>query len=169
MSAIDWRRWVGMAILWGLLALLLGYFSNRPSYRHLAADAATIKLSLRHAGQLVGECRERSVEEMANLPANMRTPLICPRERSPLVLEMMFDGELVLSETLPARGLHSDGRASIYRRITVPAGKVEVTVRLKDQIASEDFQYQSAQSVDLPPGANLVIDFDGQAGEFQFL
>ncbi len=165
----SFPRIAGMLIAFAFFAVLIGYASNRPTYRHLSADSATIKLSLRHAGQLLGECRERSSAELEQLPANMRAPLVCPRERSPLLLELELDGVLVLSDTLPARGIHQDGRASTYRRLTVPAGELEVTVRLKDHIDAEEFHYQTRQSLSLEPGKNLVIDFDEAAGAFVFL
>lgn len=168
-QARSFRRVAGMLVAFALFAAAVGYFSNRPEYRHLAADSATIKLSLRHAGQLMGECRERSAAELAQMPASMRAPLVCPRERSPLVLELELDGRLMLSKTLPARGIHQDGRASTYERLTVPAGEFEVVVRLKDHIEAEEFQYQARRTLSLVPGANLVIDFDEEAGEFEFL
>lgn len=168
LARLGWRRLLGQAAGLGLFVLFLGYFSNRPEYRHLDPGLATVKLSLRHAGQILGECHERTAEELANLPANMRVSLVCPRERSPLLVELVLNGELMLSDTLPARGVHSDGRASMYRRLSVPAGELTVLVRLKDHIGVEDFQYESSRSVSLAPGDNLVIDFDEDLGAFRF-
>jgi hypothetical protein len=99
----------------------------------------------------------------------MRAPLICPRERSPLHIELTLDDELVLSEILPARGLHSDGRASMYRRLSVPAGKTRITVKLKDRLNSDSFQYSFSREVLLKAGKNLVIDFDEQSQSFELL
>lgn len=161
-------RWLAQAALFTAFMGVVGVFSNSPPYRHLATDMATIKLSLRHAGQILGDCRERTPEELASLPPNMRISQICPRERSPLLLELLLDDERVLSKTLPARGLHRDGRASAYERLTVPAGQIRVTVRMKDHIEAEDFQYAASRDLYLPAGANLVIDFDEQAGDFEF-
>jgi hypothetical protein len=162
-------RLLGQALAYAAFALAIGVFSSAPAYRHLPEDAATIKLSLRHAGKLVSACRDRTPEEMQNLPPNMRAPQVCPRERSPLTLELDIDGSRVLSEVLPARGLHGDGRASVYRRLTVPAGAVEVSVRLKDDVNAEGFQYQSTRAVTLEPAEVLVIDFDEQRGVFEIL
>lgn len=168
MSGMSWRRIVGQVVVVGLFAATLGYFSNRPTYRHIGVDQAVVKLSLRHAGQLVGECRERSAEELAGMPANMRAPLVCPRERSPLHVELLLNDELVLSEILPARGIHKDGRASMYRRLVVPAGEMNVGVRLKDRIDTDEFQYADDRTVHLLPTENLVIDFNGDLGAFEF-
>ncbi len=168
-AELGWRRLLGQALILAVLAAWLGYCSNQPPYRHLAGDLATIKLSLRHAGQILGECRERSAEELAGLPANMRIALVCPRERSPLLLELEVNGETVYSEVLPPRGIHGDGRVSVYQRLPVPAGEVDVRVRLKDRLDADDFPYRSHRRLTLEPGANLVIDFDGDRGAFSFL
>ena len=165
---VVWRKTVLQGLVVGLFAAGLGYCSNRPVYRHLEDDQAVLKLSLRHAGQILGECRTRTAEELAGLPANMRAPLVCPRERSPLQLELQLNDRLVLSETLPARGLHNDGRASVYRRLVVPVGRLDVEVRLKDHVESEVFQYQASRVVEMGPAENLVIDFNGDLGDFEF-
>lgn len=168
-QSIDWRRSLLQILVAGLFAAGLGYCSNRPGYQHLEGDQAVLKLSLRHAGQILGECYTRTPEELADLPANMRTPMVCPRERSPLVLELRLNDELVLSEVLPARGLHNDGRASAYHRLVVPVGRLDVAVRLKDHVEKESFQYQARRSVEIGPRENLVIDFNSDLGEFEFL
>lgn len=169
LEGVSWIKWLGQIAAYGLFVVFIGTFSNSPSYRHLAQDTATIKLSLRHAGQLLGECRQRTSEELANLPANMRASAVCPRERSPIVLELELNGALVYSETLAARGIHNDGRASVYRRLSVPAGKTSLTVRLKDHVDSDVFQFTNSQLVELEPAEVLVIDFNEQSGEFDFL
>ncbi len=66
MNLSDWPKWTGQVLAYGAFALFVGYFSNSPAFRHLPLDQATIKLSLRHAGQILGECRERTAEELAN-------------------------------------------------------------------------------------------------------
>ena len=169
MARMGWRRLLGQAVVLAALVSWIGYCSNLPPYRHLAGDMATIKLSLRHAGRILGECRERSAEELAGMPANMRVALDCPRERSPLLLELMIDDLPVYSEVLPPRGIHGDGRVSVYQRLQVPAGRVNLWVRLKDRLDSPEFPYQAHGTVTLAPGANLVIDFDGDREAFSFL
>ena len=111
---MNGKKYLGQMAIYGLFMVLLGVFSSAPTYQHLPEDMATIKLSLRHTGQLLGECRERSSQEMINLPANMRAPLVCPRRRSPLLFELDIDGENVYSEELRhADCTGTDGRRSI--------------------------------------------------------
>jgi hypothetical protein len=166
-SLTGWRL-AGQIACYGLFVAFVGYFSSAPAYRHLPPEMATIKLSLRHAGQLLGECRTRSAEELGAMPASMRAPLDCPRERSPLLLELEADGELLYSERLPARGVHSDGRASVYKRLTVPEGRVAITVRLKDHIEHDDFHYSATRQLVLAAAGNLVIDFNEESRAFEF-
>lgn len=169
MSTVSWWQWPARVAVLVTFAGWLGYCSTRPPYQHLDPALATIKVSVNHSGKVLGECRERSAEELEQLPENMRVALVCPRERSPLALELSIDHRLVLSESLPARGIHRDGRASLYRRLSVPAGEVTVAVRLKDHLAQQAFPYESELRTVLAPGANLVIDFDNEAGRFVFL
>jgi len=167
-GVIDWRRLPLQAGVGVLFAAAIGYFSSQPPYRHLPEDKAVLKLSLRHAGQIVGECRQRSAEELAGMPENMRAPLVCPRGRSPLQLELWLNNKLVLADILPARGIHNDGRASMYRRIVVPTGEMTVKVRMKDRGGTAEFQYQAERTVQLSAAENLVIDFNGDISNFEF-
>ena len=82
----------GQVVAYGLFALMIATFASSPAYVHHAPQNALIKLSLTHAGQRVGECHERSSEEMAKLPPNMRAKQSCGRERNAVTLEMDMDG-----------------------------------------------------------------------------
>ena len=158
------KAWIGQILLYGLFALVIGVFSHWPAYRHLAPDAALIKLSMVHAGKLVGECRERSAEELAQMPPNMRTPMDCPRERSALTVELDIDGEPAARVVAPPSGLSGDGASAVYRRLTVPAGERLITVRLRDDARSEEFTHTLERRFMLAPAQVLVIDFDADKG-----
>jgi len=158
------KAWIGQILLYGLFAVVIGVFSHWPAYRHLAPDAALIKLSMVHAGKLLGECRERSAEELAQMPPNMRTPLDCPRERSALTVELDIDGEPAARVIAQPSGLSSDGASAVYRRLTVPAGERLITVRLRDDARSEEFTHTLERRFMLAPAQVLVIDFDADKG-----
>jgi hypothetical protein len=96
----------------------------------------------------------------------MRAPKVCPRERSPLQLELLINGETVYSEQLIPRGLHRDGLSSIYFRIPIKAGKIDMEVKMKDHSNQKDYPYQLKKMLELKPAQVVVIDFDSQAGEF---
>jgi hypothetical protein len=157
-------RWLGQAVLYGLFALVIGIFSGWPRYEHVASDRALIKLSFSHHGKRVADCRSLSAEELAKLPPNMRAPQQCPRERSPVIVELDIDGKPALRVVAPPTGLKRDGASSAYRRLEVPAGPTRIAVRLKDDGRSPGFDHVRETTVTLAPAQILVIDFDAEKG-----
>jgi hypothetical protein len=156
--------WVGQALLYGLFALVIGVFSRWPPYRHLAADQALVKVSFSHHGKPVSDCRPLSGAELARLPPNMRAPVKCPRERSPVTVEVDINGAPVLRQVALPSGLSRDGASAVYRRLQVAAGPQRIAVRLKDDARSPGFDYQREEVVMLKPAQILVIDFDAAKG-----
>jgi len=156
--------WIGQALLYGLFALIIGYFSRSPTYRHMAADQALIKLSFSHEGRRVVACRERTAQELAKLAPNMRAPMDCPRERSPVSVEIDLDGALVYRHVAQPSGLSKDGASTVYQRFPVLAGEHRLAIRLNDDVRTPGFAYHREAVVDLKPGQVLVIDFNQEAG-----
>ena len=156
--------WMGQALLYGLFALIIGYFSNSPPYRHLPADQALIKLSFSHEGKLVLACRERTAEELAKLAPNMRAPMDCPRGRSPVTVEIDLDGTPVYRHVAIPSGLSKDGASTVYRRFPVQSGEHRLAIRLNDDARTAGFNYRREEMVTLKPGKVLVIDFNREAG-----
>lgn len=158
------RAWIGQLVLYGLFALAVGVFSHWPPYQHLAADLALIKLSLVHTGKPVGDCRPLTPEELEKLPPNMRAPVQCPRERSPVTVELDIDGAPAVRAEAAPSGLARDGASAIYRRLPVPAGERLISVRLRDDVRSAGFAYRLERRVHLAPAQVLVIDFNTEKG-----
>ena len=104
--------WIGQALLYAVFALIIGVFSHWPTYRHLADDEALIKLSFTHAAQRVDECRKLTPQELGKLPPNMRTPMKCERERSPVTIEVDLDGTTVYRHVAVPSGLSRDGASA---------------------------------------------------------
>ncbi|HYA66178.1 MAG TPA: hypothetical protein VEE84_05790 [Burkholderiaceae bacterium] len=155
-------RYLGQALAYALFAVVLGYFSTSPAYQQLPADYALIKLSFSHAAQRKQPCRQRSPEELAKLPQNMRIAMDCPRERSNVVVEMDMDGQGLYHVVLPPSGVAHDGASSVYRRLPVRAGPHRLVLRLKDT-EQGDFGFVREQTVTLEPGHVMVIDFKSNA------
>ena len=160
-------RYAGQGAVYAAIALLIGYFANAPRYERVSPDNAVIKLSLVHGGKR-GDCRPRTAEELANLPPNMRKPVICPRERSPVTVELEVGGEIIYAATLSPTGFSRDGPSRVYERFEVPAGHHAIIVRLGDSNRPEGFDYIGQKEVMLAAGQNLAIDFDGFGGTFRF-
>jgi hypothetical protein len=160
--------WFGQALLYGAFALAIGVFSSWPPYRHLAPDQALIKLSFSHTGKPVSECKAQTPEELAKLPPNMRAPMKCPRERSPVTVQVDIDGRRVLDRSAPPTGLSRDGASALYERLVVPAGERRIAVALSDDVRAREAAYRHEATVALAPGQVLVIDFDAEKGGITF-
>ena len=122
-----------------LFALVIGVFSRWPAYQHLASDQALIKLSFNHQGKPVADCRRLSAEELAKLPPNMRAPMDCPRERSPITVELDVDGSPALRHVARPTGLSRDGASAVYHRMQVagrhaPAGRAPEGRRARQRL-----------------------------------
>lgn len=156
--------WAGQALLYGLFALVIGVFSQWPPYQVLEPDQALIKLSFNHQGKVVADCVSVSAEDQAKQKPTMRQTRICPRERSPITVELDLDGATTLRHVAQPSGLSRDGASSYYHRLLVPAGTHQIVVRLKDDVRSSGFDYERQASVTLAPAQILVIDFNPGKG-----
>ena len=154
----------GQAIAYVLFAAVIGYFSVFPTYQHLAPDMALLKVSFSHFGQHKEECRKRTEEELARLPPNMRAPMDCSRERSPVKVRVDMDGQLLYQETLSPGGVSKDGASTVYRRFPVNAGKHALLVQLNDSVRIKGFNYTREQAIDIRPGKVVLVDFDPGKG-----
>lgn len=158
-------RYGAQAAIYGAIAVFIGYFSTAPAYHPIGPGEAQIKVALVHGGGRVG-CRERTPEELAKLPPNMRKKLDCPRERVPLVLELDLDGQPLSRLTLPPGGLSKDGPSRLYERYSVPAGRHALAIRMRDSGRPDGFDYEKSFDVNLAAGRSLAIDFRAEAGGF---
>jgi len=159
-------RYPLQALNYSIFMLLVWYFSAAPSYTQLTPDQAVVTVAFAHAGERLEECRELSGEELARLPPNMRAPMDCPRERSPVTVHLLLDGELLLEEVARAPGLYSDLGIDIYRSAKVPAGKHTLTVQMNDNVRIEGPTYTDEEMVTLEPGQRLVVNFNSETGKF---
>jgi len=162
--SITPRAWAGQLLLYALFAAVIGVFSRWPVYHPIGTDQALIKVSLTHAGKPIGDCRAQTEAELAKLPPNMRAPMTCPRERSPVTVEVDINGVAALRRAAPPSGLSRDGASALYQRIVVAAGEQHIAVRVNDDARRPDFAYRREQTVRLAPAQVLVIDFDAEHG-----
>ena len=160
-------RYAVQVLLYVAFGAAIGYFSSRPAFEVMPPDQALVRLSFSHGAKPVAPCRERSEEELAKLAPNMRVKLECPRERSPVKVEIEMDGKPLYSIVAPPAGIRRDGAATVYRRLPVAAGKHEFKARLSDSPDGK-FNYAAEEVVELAPGRVLLIDFNAGQGGFLF-
>ena len=154
------------ALMYAVFIAVIGLLSVWPPYELVEDDRAIISLVFSHAGDRITECRILSQEELNKLPPNMRKPSDCPRERHPVRVELRSGEKTLYQDVLLPSGIWADGKASIYQRIEVPAGRHELFVGMNDSGGSDDFDSTNSASVDMRPGRNLVIQFDDEAEQF---
>jgi len=160
-------RYTVQVLLYVAFGAAVGYFSSYPVYEVMPEDQALVRLSFSHGAKPVAPCRERTDEELAKLPPNMRVRLDCPRSRSPVRVEIEMDGKPLYDIVARPAGIRRDGASTVYRRLPVPAGRHEFKARLSDTPDGE-FGYTAEEVVELAPGKVLLIDFNAGQGGFLF-
>ena len=164
---IKLARLAAQLALYVPLMALIAFLSTQPRFTHIPEDMALVRLSFSHAGARKHECKQRTPEELAKLPPNMRASQDCPRERTPVTVELELDGSRIYAGEIAPGGLRRDGASTVYRRIVVPAGRHRIVARLKDR-AGAGFNFEHEQSIELRPGGALLIDFNAAHGGFVF-
>ncbi len=151
-----------------VFAFGIGYFSNSPTYVYRDPAMSLIKVSFSHASERKEECRHYSQEEIAALAPNMRRPMDCPRERLPIFVEVILDGNNLLSKSYNPTGLSKDGAASVYESIPIKPGQHQIVVKLRDSNREDGFDYEGEASFNLDPKEILVVDFRKDLDGFYF-
>lgn len=157
-------RYPAQALLYGLFALVVGYFSTSPHYRLLGDGEGLLRLSLQHPGRLLVECRQRSAEELAKMPPNMRTSADCPRERSPVAVRIELDGKPIIDDSYAPAGLSRDGASAAYRRMPIPTGPHRLHVRINDDKNVKGYTHDREFALNVKPGQIVLIDFQPELG-----
>jgi hypothetical protein len=160
-------RYGAQALLYVAFGAAIGYFSSRPVYEVMPPHQALVRLSFSHGAKPVAPCRERTEEELAKLPANMRVKLDCPRSRAPVRVEIEMDGKLLYDIVAQPAGVRRDGASTVYRRLPVAAGRHAFKARLSDT-PDGAFGYAAEEVIELAPGRVLLIDFNAAQGGFLF-
>ncbi|MHA1597273.1 MAG: hypothetical protein ACTSV1_00995 [Alphaproteobacteria bacterium] len=157
------RQWLGQALTYALFALVVAWFSSSPAYVASDPELALIKLSLTHPGQRKEPCRKMTAEELQQLAANMRTGLLCSRERWPLLGELVIDGQTLYRGSARPAGLAADGHSSFYEKFPVATGEHHIVFRLNDS-GGDGYDYVIEARVELSTAQILVVSFDNQRG-----
>ena len=148
------------------LALCIGvaWLSASPTWQSVPENMALLRLSFTHSGDRNASCRNRTPEELAKLPPNMRQVQICDRRRPPIYVELEVDGTLIYAAESAPSGLAGSGPSRLYERLLLSAGSHDLTVRMRDNPATDAFDYFATRKVNLKPGQSFVIDFRKDVG-----
>ncbi|MCP4188231.1 MAG: hypothetical protein GY763_11585 [Gammaproteobacteria bacterium] len=157
-------RYILQAINYSVFMALIWYFATAPSIRIIEDDEAMLTMAFAHAGELREPCRRLSQEELNKLAPNMRKLDDCPRERSPVLIEMLLDGEPVYKKQLDAPGLYNDGGVDVYFSQTIKAGEHRIILKMDDSVRGSGFEYFTEQTVDVVPAQILLVGFNTRSG-----
>jgi hypothetical protein len=157
-------RYLLQAFNYSVFMALIWFFATEPSIRILADDEAMITIAFAHAGELREPCRKLSSEELQALAPNMRKPEECPRERSPVLVEVLVDEQRIYQETFDPPGLFHDGSVDIYYRGKIPAGKHHVEIKMDDSVRKQGFNHTLRHDISIDPAHILLIEFDSVKG-----
>lgn len=154
--------WIGRALAYAAFAAFLGVLSAWPPYPYWGGENGQLKLSLSIPGERKVPCVKRSREELAKLPANMRTAMTCSRQRYGVAVRVALDGQAVFDEIRAPVGLSSDGASSIYEKFALPVGShpLEASISLD---GGKTVTHHLTQTVTIIPGGILVLGFDGNS------
>ncbi len=167
-TTIDWARDWPRLLKGGVitLAVVLGtaWLSANPSWQSLPEGSAVLRVSFAYSG--ARNCRDRTEEEIAALPRNMRTAQECSRRRNPVGVAILIDGSPIYDETVRPSGLAGSGPSRLYESFVLPAGNHGVTVTLRADAGDAEVTHAADFTLALAPGDSAAIDFDATAGEF---
>lgn len=152
-------QWVGQVVLYSLFAAFIGYFAAQPSIALLPPAHGLLRLSFSHPGQFSTACRQRSAEELAKLPPQLRQPQDCARARSPVQVRIEMDGKLLIDQSFRPAGLSKDGASSGYWRTPLEVGTHQLRVQFRDDQRPGAPVYERAARVDVREGQIVLIDF----------
>ncbi len=159
-------RYALQAFNYILFMVVVWYFSIKPPYHQLQEDQAVITLSFTHATKIREACKKLSQQELMKLAPNMRLPMSCPRERSPLNIELYLDETLLAKDVLVPLGFHKDQGVSLFKSIKVKAGEHVLRVWMNDDVNVDGPTYEYKNNINLKPEQRLLLDFDSGKKEF---
>lgn len=152
------------AVNYALFMAVVWYFASAPAITLIGDNEARLTVAFAHAGQLREPCRRLSQEELSQLAPNMRKLDDCPRERSPVTVEIELDGEVVYRQSLAPPGLFGDGGVDLFYSVRVPAGAHRLRMKMNDSVRIDGFNHVFDQPIDIAPRQILLVGFDRDAG-----
>lgn len=153
------NRSVGAVLALGVLAGIV-WASNAPVPVH-RSDDGILRLAWSVRPERIEKCRQRTAEELAQLPQHMRQAMSCEGTTAEYQLQLRVDGVLVAERLVRGGGLRRDRRLYVFEELPLRASQdIAIQVRL-DRVEPADAGADPAQ---LPLGrmdratSSLVAD-----------
>ena len=166
MSGISSKpiRYLLQAFNYTVFMGLIWYFASAPSFQVLEDNQSVITMAFSHTGKLREPCRSLSQEELNKLPPNMRKLDDCPRERSPVLIEMKLDGEVLYDVELAPQGLFGDGGVNVYFSKKIPAGDHLFEIKMDDSVRIDGFEHHFEKVIRIEASRILLVEFIDEGG-----
>lgn len=161
-------RICGQFVVIAALFASVAAFADWPVYRQTPRGTALVILTFVHGADRRAQCRRLTPEEIAKLPLNMRRVQDCPRGRRPVYVELDIGERVTYRASLLPTGIAGDGPSRVYQRFVLPAGRYDVTARMRDSARTEGFDYQREEKIALQPDQMFIIDFASEPAGFIF-
>ena len=133
-------------------------------FRPLVPEQPQLVVSVTHRGTISELCRDRTPEELAALPAHMRSPQICERARAPVRVRVRVDGAEVHRSSHAAAGAWSDGPGIALLRLSIPAGEHDVEIAIGDTAEPEAWQHVDARRLAFDRALQRSVVFERAGG-----
>ena len=117
-----------------------------------------LRLSFRLSGQSVKTCRIRTDQELAALPAHMRTPEFCTFDMLSYRVTLEVDGKEVLNELERPGGLHKDRPIYVNHDIVLPPGSHLIRLNFApEKQSTEAIALQLEEAIQVRAGEGSLV------------
>lgn len=118
-SVPKWKNYSSL-LLGFVFLFLISLVSTK--VMEVGSGEGVLRLSLRLSGQSAKVCRDRTSDEMNNLPLHMKTPQVCDVRQVPYRLKIVRDSEVWLDEVVQAGGARGDRPLYVDRDFKLQEG-----------------------------------------------
>ncbi|HEU4937932.1 MAG TPA: hypothetical protein VFT39_15845 [Vicinamibacterales bacterium] len=101
--------------------------SSTPFSPH--GEQAVLRLAWTARPERIEDCRQRSDEELQKLPAHMRQSIACAGTTATYRLEVRWNDEVILQQSVRGGGLRHDRPLYLFRDIRLPPGDGTIVVQ----------------------------------------
>jgi hypothetical protein len=138
----------------GVLAILrMASFAPYTAERDVGA---IVRLAWRARGERVQDCRRRTADELAKLPAHMRQEEVCEGRILPYRLVVELDGTAAMNQLIHGAGAREDRPLYVFQDLVVSPGSHRVGVTFTREGAPSSDRTTAAGALTTP--ARLTLD-----------
>lgn len=152
------KHGLGQALVWLAFAGVVGAFAQGPAFSPVPPGHGELKFSMAHLTDRLEPCRRLTQAERQKLPPTRRVKEKCGRARAEAMVEISLDGERLLRRTAEPAGLHEGGRVFMLEFWTLPAGRHELTLAMRDTPGADDFDEKHSFDLNLQDGDSALLN-----------